>query len=380
MSVQKDFQPGFDLSPLSTATFAQLIQAIANIAPLANIGGVVFQAGTSSNSSIPQGTLGSPSITDNPRFARYWWINTVAMPAVPYLYNSTSGNWVSTTVAAASIGPTQLAAHATVLDHFFNATVAVAGDALKILRYDSAGDLIEAVSLASILTSNSVPLTALNKTGATDGQVLQYKTSDGLVLFRDLTASVFAAGSIGLSKLAVATVGYIMQMGASEWAGVEAKTALDGKGLYLSSLGNNNSVGGVPGPLEVVTRNAVDTANEWMLPIISEESGALTAAGTLTAAAGLETLAHGLGTTPKLFKVFLVNTTTEHGWAVNDELPIECVWTSSDGDGPGVWYKDNTNIYIRWGDTGNINTKHKTSGANVVITRANWKARAYAWI
>jgi hypothetical protein len=376
MSTQKDFQPGLDLSSLTTATLAQIIQSIANIAPLANIGGVVFQAGTSQAATIAQGTNGSPSITDNPRFARYVWINTFAMPAVLYLYNSTSGNWVSTTIAAASVGPTQLAAHVSALDHFFTATAADATKANKILVMDSAGDEVTLALLATLLVANSVPLTAIDKTGATDLQVLQYKTSDGLVAFRSLTAAIFAANSIGLEKLAAGTLGHLLQMGATAWESVAAKTALSGKGLYLDSLGDNSAAGGAPSTGQVIQ---FDGSNPlWStLPLITA-SGAKTTAGTLAAAGGLETIAHDLASKPTLFKVYLLCTTIDAGYAVNDELAWESLYSTGGSAGGGV-YADATNVYIRHiNDT--IAIPHKTTGTGTALTRASWKARIYAWI
>lgn len=384
MPAQYDYNPGLDLSALTSATLAQIVQAIAQITPLENIGGVIKQAGTSQAATIAQGTGGSPSVSDNPRFERYLWINTFAMPPVPYYYNSTSGNWTSVTIAAASVGPTQLAAHATILDHFFNDTAANAAQAGKILRFDSAGDLIEAVTLATILVANSVPLTAIDKSGAADFSVLAYRTSDGLAAFRALTGSFFGSGTIGLDKLATATDGYIMKMSGGAWTGVAPTSLLPTGSVNLDRLNNNNDSGGAPGAYQVPQRNAGNTVTEWTTPVFSRQETVddVAVLGTVARVATFD-----FSFTVKMFRATVRCTTNDGSYVVGDEIELASVMlhdgVNNDQYPKGTQFVGTADgsivsIGLTTGVTSLI-VNHKTTGVVTVLDPADWTIRVRAY-
>lgn len=104
-------------------------------------------------------------------------------------------------------------------------------------------------------------------------------------------------------------------------------------------------------------------------------------AQTITAA-GLLTLAHSLGTTPKLIKLKLKNVTTQGNWAVDDEVEINIGFSGDSGADRGCSvYADSTNVYVRFTSTASsFVVFNKTTGAATPITNASWNliVEAYA--
>lgn len=93
-------------------------------------------------------------------------------------------------------------------------------------------------------------------------------------------------------------------------------------------------------------------------------------AQTITSA-GLLTLAHGLGYIPTNFKYRLKNTTTEAGWAVNDEVQIG-FGDYQNGRHTQV-YADIQNVYVRYGNSATVFVAgHKTTGVSTVLTNTSW--------
>ena len=99
---------------------------------------------------------------------------------------------------------------------------------------------------------------------------------------------------------------------------------------------------------------------------------------TITAAGAL-TLAHGLDSVPTLFQLLLVCKTSEHGYAVDDQI----IWGFSDENGTARGVSivpDSSNLNIRFGN--NVTTFigiHKTSGGSVSFTNSSWRAVFRAW-
>lgn len=254
LSAQFDVNAGFDPSSLSSVTAAQFLQMIQQVAPLSNIGFIIVGAGPSQATPLAQGTQG-PSVTNNPRFANYIWLNTFALPPVPYFYDG-AGNWVSTTVAAGSIVNASISATAEIAvsklgDGAANEIIVTAGDGVTV-QWSSVATLLAALN-------DSVPLTAIDDTAAVGaesflrrvGSTVIWKTfaetvtsiqaalsgvnpnvltpgsvntilgtnGSGVVGF-DTPANILAALSIGLDKLAQggAVTGDILSWNGSNWA------------------------------------------------------------------------------------------------------------------------------------------------------------------
>lgn len=130
---------------------------------------------------------------------------------------------------------------------------------------------------------------------------------------------------------------------------------------------------------QALLMNAGATAPAWAtLPFTaSYDSGqqAITAAGSLT-------LAHGLGAKPKLCTVVLQCLTAEHGYSIGDEaMCAQTRQTAGGGGDRGVsLVPDAANLNIRFAASATaFNLLHKTTGAAVEVTNANWALVARAW-
>lgn len=109
----------------------------------------------------------------------------------------------------------------------------------------------------------------------------------------------------------------------------------------------------------------------------------ISAQQTITTA-GLLTLAHGLGVAPKVIMPVLVCTTAESGYSVGNTIP--CPYTAvstsaNDNFGASIDFSDPTNILVRYGSAGAgvFLYTHKTTGALVGLTNANWRLVMRAW-
>lgn len=101
---------------------------------------------------------------------------------------------------------------------------------------------------------------------------------------------------------------------------------------------------------------------------------------TITAG-GLLTLAHGLGSTPKLMQTYIVCKTAEAGYSVGDVLKIE--FTPANGTGSQICNfmvsADAANLYATCAASG-LAAINKSNGALTFLTTANWRliVRAFA--
>jgi hypothetical protein len=102
---------------------------------------------------------------------------------------------------------------------------------------------------------------------------------------------------------------------------------------------------------------------------------------TITAA-GLLTLAHGLGAAPKLLQAFIVCKTAEAGYSVGDVValgPVDITGSATSSRGYSAKV-NSTNIVIRYGATANtILIVHGTDGSGFGVTNANWRFIVRAW-
>lgn len=125
----------------------------------------------------------------------------------------------------------------------------------------------------------------------------------------------------------------------------------------------------------VVTNLNAAKVNGYTIKSYESPEQTITAAGALT-------LAHGLGTTPKIIQAYLVCKTAEKGYSMGDETPCTISAESlaaSDSYGVAITY-DTTNIYVRFGSIANVFTiNDKTTGSGSAIAIANWKVIFRAW-
>jgi hypothetical protein len=93
--------------------------------------------------------------------------------------------------------------------------------------------------------------------------------------------------------------------------------------------------------------------------------------------------AHGLGASPSLIQLRLVNVTGEHGYTTGNEYMVN--WNSlsdsaSDGYGAAIT-PDATNLRVRYGNAGGVfgMIQNTSSSAPVAITNANWALKVNMW-
>lgn len=112
-------------------------------------------------------------------------------------------------------------------------------------------------------------------------------------------------------------------------------------------------------------------ANKVLKSIAGSADQTITSAGSLTPS-------HSLGQIPTFVLLSLVCQTAEHGYSVGDIVPVGFVDSSGAASGQGVSVNINssTQLQIRYGSSTTVFILlHKTTGAVVSATNANWKAR-----
>ncbi len=363
MAAQYDFEPGLNISALSSATAAQLMQLISQAAPLANIGGIIFQSTT-------------PDVASNPRFARYIWLDSTTDPAVPKYYNAGTTSWTAVAVAALSITNAEISASAAIA-----VTKLAYGTARYVLRTNAAGTANEFVTPASILNSDELPVVKLTSNGGTDGYL---KTVSGVTQWvsnaTERTAIQNALSAVPVTALAAGSNNTLLGTNGSGVVGFAA----------IGSLLANNAIG-----LNLLAAGGASAndalkfdGSNWVkqTPNVNFFSSAeVSTTGKLsssTAAVILHTIAHGLGATPKQVRVVLVCTTTDLGWAVGDEVDLFSV-RASNGDLHVVATtgSDATNVTVAidLAATDGWRIANKTTGAYGAATEASWTPKVYAW-
>lgn len=92
------------------------------------------------------------------------------------------------------------------------------------------------------------------------------------------------------------------------------------------------------------------------------------------------TVAHGLGEEPKLIQVYLICTTAEFGYSVNDKVPIGFNTIGSAGSDAGLAIKpDSTYLNVVFSSTCNIVIPRWDTRVLTVITNTNWNMIFRAW-
>jgi len=336
MSVQYDFQAGYDPSASASISASQLLQMCNQLTPLSNIGGVIVMSGAGS---------AHPDVTNNPRFARYLWIDTQSLPTTLLKMYDGSGDtyaaWVTTTIADNSITAAKLANYAvSILNGSGASKIAYkqdgTADATKsnyLVRLDAAGQYVEVVAAATVVNGVTINLSQLNVTAATNGYVLTYDSSLGSAVWTALSvSSLISANTISYDKLlngSALQAGYLMR----------ANSAAP----YDIQLVQNNDQVATLFPVRSIPLNklyaAAYTAGQSVYtdgtnfvihtPYYSNNVGSLPAASGLIVSISAAT--HGFGTTvpPRVIRPFLVCTAADAGYAINDVVGIESLSSNS---------------------------------------------------
>ncbi len=309
MSQQYDFQPGFDLSSLASATQSQVMQALGQMSPLSNIGGIYY-------------STTAPDVINNPRFTRYIWIDItdVTNPVLKrYIVVAGVGSWAAAGIANSGIVAGMLATYAVTLLQGDNTTSKIAlrpdqaadlARANFVLRVDPTGTFVEAVSMDTFLNnSGAIGLNHISLVGSADNYILS--VIGGVLAYRALSSITIPANSIPVASIANGTTGNVL----AYVGGILTSVVLD-PSIYLSASGAAaNDI------LAFNGTNWVKKTPPWVNKHTSADT-AMTAANSQI----LGATAHNLGVVPSSIKILLVNKANNggFGYAVNDVVPLEC--------------------------------------------------------
>lgn len=387
MPIQYDFLAGYDPSGDDQISGALILQAINQIEPLANIGGIIY------------GDT-APDVVSNPRFARYIWLDSTSDRPVMKLWDDVALNWSASTIAAGSIIATMLADYAvSVLNGSDNPKIAYkqngTADATKannVLVLDGAGQYVTVATVISLIAAGAINLNKLDISAITAGDLL-YKNSSGALAGIN-PASIFsvAAGSVALTAIqdqGIGTLNYLLRI------------ALDANGRYTPVAVTNSDKDASGGLFPdnsikiqrlyyaaAALRDTIrfDGAN-WIkyTPLYAAPTtGGTTVPDPTTGA--LLYRAHGFNpNVPRNIKCFLVCTAGNIGYSAGDIVDAQALMTVGSGGearcGVAV-HADDTNIYAAFGSQGaavrTYKMVNKSTFAVDTITPGSWDVFFYA--
>ncbi len=387
LTAQFDVQPGLDPSSLTSLTQTQLLQMIQQIGPLSNIGGIIVGAGASLNAAILQGST-SPSVTNNPRFARYIWLNTFAAASAaptPYYYDASTSLWRSTSVAAGSIIDASISATAEI-----QVSKLQDGNANEIIVTDGAGTGVEWKSVATLLAAlnDSVPLTAIDDTGAAGAESFLRRVGS-TVIWKTFTETVTAIQN-ALTGVPVTTLtpGANNTFLGTNGAGVVAfdtfNNLVTALGVDLQKLAQGGAATGDllywNGTSWVKITPSLDLTNGNTYSTTGTLGAINLGSATLT-----ENFAHGFGSTPRLVRVVVRCTAADAatGYGIGDEIDVSCWEEIAGADASCFAITANaTNVVVsRVSNTANVIVVPKAGGNPVTPTAlSNFTPKVYAWL
>lgn len=385
---QFDFLPGLSIPSLpGSISKEQLNQAIAQLAPLSNIGGIVVF-------SSENGT-DWPGVDNNPRFKRYAWIDTYPDNPVLRVYDQSGAdgyaNWVSIGLSNDSVISDYIAVGGVALYDSDGITKKVSlkhddtADITKAnygLRIDAAGKRVEVVPISTFLGAGGVPLSSL-----APGADNTFIRMDGSTPIWELInfANELADLSVSLGKLSGGpNSGYLLRVSSS--GGVEAISNNDTVSGFLSALSitlsklaqSGASTGQIVkwnGSAWVAATPAVGISSDAAVSTTGIESATKVTIG------GVQTIpiAHGLGSTPKLWHVVFVAKNSVAGYTTGDELHLMSIREAGTGTPAALVTVDANNFTVTLGGAGR-QVLSKTGATLTNFTANDFAPKVYAWV
>lgn len=384
MALQYDFIAGLDCSALATLTQAQLLQMINQLAPLSHIGGVIYMNGG--------GGTAHPDVTNNPRYARYIWMDTYTSPPTPKYYDLTGGtdtyaDWVATVVAANSI-TTVMLQDAVVTSGKMSRVNPAGGNwaARWICRVNAAGTAVEFCNPNAIFAASEVPLSAINDSLA-PGAVNSFLRSDGAgnkafaqVAFNDLT------GTLAVNQItpnAADNYFHVTYGGQSVWMASNNTNLFNQNDLALSKL----AAGGATNGAMLKYNSGTGVWEPLTFTSTVDPAGALPAFGSYA----LREIVTGLGATPRFMRMVAENIdTNDANYSVGDEVDVlSIIRRTNRVDSGGDTYTDydpgitpfcqsgKICAVISTSDVARYIKDHNTPGNIAAINPNYWRLKAY---
>lgn len=362
MSAQNDLIATLDLSALNPVTQPNIMQAINQLQPLLNIGGIIFQSTT-------------PDVANNPRFARYIWLDSTTNPPVPKYYNSGTLTWTAVSISALSITNNEVSGAAGIVISKLGITGTGAA-ARAVARINAAGTAMEYVAPASINTTNEIPV---NNLVAAGGDSYLKSVGGSVVWVAQATErSLIQASITGLlpSQISAGAAGRIIGVSGGITAFLTPDTAIGSGNLSPSALAQagaaTNDLLRWTGTIwDKVTpslrlTNPVETINNGLVV------GAMGVATTFSQA-------HGLVTVPKLIRAVAVCNTVDGVYNPGDEVNVLGLRVNATNFPAASIYADATNVVVSLASAAGLDIANKAGAGYAAMTEANWSIKVYAW-
>lgn len=200
---------------------------------------------------------------------------------------------------------------------------------------------------AGLLADNAVITAKITDLAVTSGKIANLAVTEAKLATSAVTATKIADGAVTAAKLASGVIPALTD---------QQSTTLD-----------SETQGIVSG------RQLYDAHKEYsVISTFTERTFSITQGGTLSSGSSGPTF------TPRFSLSFLVCQTAEHGYSVNDEIQINpCLQGGAAGAyGHLVFMNSGNNPSVQYGNaSGVFQLLHKTTGALVTITPANWRLK-----
>lgn len=265
---------------------------------------------------------------------------------------------------------------------FANTTVSTTGyygllqDSTATFTYNPSTNTVTAGTFAgnaTSLTGLTTSVADLNfvsgVTSAVQTQINTKAPSASPTFTGQTAVAIGSAAAPGLIGSTVDTGIIISTVVAISTAGVERARFNNAGGLsFASSFGTSG---------QLLQSSGSAASPVWVTPPLSE--GFVSTNQTITASGAL-TLAHSLGAQPKLVFCELVCITAEAGYAVSDVLMVSNNNANTSNNRFLSVIYDATNVVIRFTNTATcFAAGNATTGADTVLTNANWRLRVRAF-
>jgi len=380
MAVDYPLQEGYDPSSDTEATGAELLQMVRQATPKAGFGVVVIGAA-------------QPDTASNPWMVRCLWIdNSDPNDIVVRQYNPTGGSWEAIGLADGTITNDKIGALTIKATEKLDPSD---GSALQVLRLNTGASATEWVDPGDLFGAGSIPVTKLGS--GSEGYYLAIV--GGNPTWRQLTGAIISStlgvGGLPVDRLAKGSALQILGMDASGSAlqygpmvgfltlsDIQAILNPNKLGFeYISKVSENH--------IPIVSGGNWTSISKTTLAgsSVSDESSTLDNY-VLPTGTAIYSFAHGLGVVPSVVDVRLVCKTAEFGYAIGDEIPVECFVVTPSGTSDitlvsvGINATDIDLIPYDLANATNIfvSRKDATIGDFVAITTTSWAFKIYAKI